>query len=54
MGLSTDGKPITPWQGSWAQQENERKSGHRYYSPLHGQTVTQRSDRPDLLLPKRS
>jgi hypothetical protein len=27
MGMSTDGKPITPWAGSWAHQEQQRRQG---------------------------
>lgn len=50
MGLSTKG-PITPWQGSWAQQQQTGKYKPAY-SPLHGCVVQRRSDRPDLLLPK--
>lgn len=29
MGTSPDGKPITPWKGSWAEQRSEQKQKQR-------------------------
>lgn len=42
--------PITPWHGSWAQQEFAKRCEEPWFSKFHGQWIVRHPDRHDLIV----